>query len=199
MDPALQAEVTQLITTALSNHKPNFADLQPQLDQLTTQISEDVQRYVAEVTTPPGTTPPGTATPEPATTDGPTAARLAKLEKDLADSRAAADAAEAERLDAETNAQLLGLISDRSALHPSAARDLIRARLGELKRGPNGLQTADGSTLEDVVGKFFSSDEGKHFLPAPAGGAGTPPPSTTNGTTESKPDINSALAQAFAL
>lgn len=116
--------------------------------------------------------------------------RLALLEKQLADRDQALKAAS---FDSALNSAL----DQYPTQFKDYAKKLLKSDLVEASEKDGQWYTKDGKKLNESVNDFFSTDFGKHLLPAetPSGAGVTPPTSKVPANTQ--PSLDSIIQQAF--
>lgn len=89
-------------------------------------------------------------------------------------------------------------LDEVAPLHKGIVKEILSNRIkNEAVEKEGQWYSKDGKTLGEATKGFFSTDEGKHFLPSTGiPGAGTKEP-TGQLKTEGKQDIGSMLAEAF--
>lgn len=184
-----EEEVKALIMAALDEQLPNIIKgsltefsnhFEGQLNELSASLDEKLQEQGKN---------------QESETD-PTMARVLKLEQELQKAKEYQKQKEEEASQLRFSQSLsTALDAKGNILHKGIVSELLKNRMQNMEEKEGKWLSKDGSTLEEMVESFFSSEEGQHFLPSPmSSGTGTPV-NKVNGIGEQKVSLDDMFAQ----
>jgi hypothetical protein len=175
--------------------------LQPTALQLTADLKQFLETRIApieEAIAQPAKPEKPEKPEKPADPANPLEARLMVLEQQLKEANEKQEAADRASAQLRFDKHLASVLDGFSPLHKSLLQEVLSNRFKDssTEQGENWL-TKDGKLLSEAVKEYFSTPEGKHFLPPTySDGAGTSQPEKAKAPA-AEMSTAEALAQAF--